>query len=110
MAPAFPIKSVDLDFDVWLDQVRYWFYIEPVTSYTPWRPMGKSASPDHSRTEHFSITVPSFLQHELKELIGTYGTSLSDVIVHICHSWLTDNEENIDRRLAKYKKFKGGPK
>ncbi|HEY7532129.1 MAG TPA: hypothetical protein VH681_05015 [Nitrospiraceae bacterium] len=72
--------------------------------------MGKSASPDHSRTEHFSITVPSFLQHELKELIGAYGTSLSDVIVHICHSWLTDNEENIDRRLAKYKKFRGGRK
>jgi hypothetical protein len=69
--------------------------------------MGKSASPDHSRTEHFSITVPSFLQHELKELIGTYGTSLSDVIVHICHAWLTDNEENVDRRLAKYRKYKG---
>lgn len=72
--------------------------------------MGKSASPDHSRTEHFSITVPSFLQHELKELIGTYGTSLSDVIVHICHAWLTDNEENVDRRLAKYKTFKDGQK
>ena len=69
--------------------------------------MGKSASPEHSRTEHFSITIPTYLHHELKELIGMYGTSLSDVIVHISQTWLTDNEENIQRRLTRYKSFRG---
>lgn len=69
--------------------------------------MGKSVSPEHSETQRFSITVPVFLHQELKELIGMYGTSLSDVIVHIAQTWFTANQENVQGRLARYKKFRG---
>ena len=72
--------------------------------------MGKSASPAIHEPNTSALPCLGSLQHELKELIGTYGTSLLDVIVYICHAWLTDNEENVDRRLAKYKKFRGGGK
>ena len=68
--------------------------------------MGKSISPEHSETERFSITIPVFLHYELKELIGPYGTSMSDVITQIIQAWFTDNEQNIETRLAKYKKFR----
>jgi hypothetical protein len=69
--------------------------------------MGKSVSPQHSKTKHFSITIPVFLNYELEELIGTYGTSMSAVIIHIVNTWLTQNKNNVKERLAEYKEFRG---
>ena len=68
--------------------------------------MGKSISPTQAETKRPSITIPVFLNDELEALVGIYAPSLSEVVVFVVQSWLHDNEEKVERRVAKYQAFK----
>lgn len=51
-----------------------------------------------------SVSVPDFIKHELEQLVGVYGSNLSEVVGFVLQSWLHENESQIVLRLAKHKK------
>jgi metal-responsive CopG/Arc/MetJ family transcriptional regulator len=61
-------------------------------------------APDTDR-EH--ITLPTFILHELDNMVGPYAGTRPEVIKWIIQTWLHENRDRVAQTVREYREFKG---